>query len=156
MKYTTEQILKAVQNGEHVLYSEKSQKKTADAVRADAMELLKAMLSGFLTADNVTQTEISELTFSFGDTTLDTGETVEICVSIAPKIQKFDSGSTEKRGDYTAFDRIKRGEAFEDEQREKAEKKAAAAEKKAAKILKDQAAREKAAAEKKARESEGK
>ena len=127
---------------ERKMYEGKSPKAIKDAVRADAIPFLINLLASAVGIDNVTRTASNMIVFSFADTTLDTGEIVEIPIAISPTIKEYVDTITSTGKEREAYDRIKEGEIYEDECRENAEKKRIAAERKAKQIQRDKKRRE--------------
>lgn len=127
--------------------NDKSTKKVKDTARALVMDFLMNTLTEILTDDRVSRISNTEIAFSIADTTLDTGEIVEIPFIIKPVAKDFSSGMTTTGKEREAFDRVKTAEIYEEECEQKkieAERKAA---EKAKKIAKDKARREKAKGE---------
>lgn len=128
---------------ERKIYEGKSPKAIKDAVRADAITFLIDVIAAAVGEEFVSRVESNMIAFSFGDTILDSGETVEIPICISPTIKDYADGETSTGKERKAYDRIKESEFYEDEVTAKIAEKAEKAKQKAAKIARDKAAREK-------------
>ena len=118
-----------------------TQKAAKDAARADAVELLFALLTDALGAEKVSMTAKNEICFAFGDIDLGAQGVFEIPLTIQPKVRAITAGSTEKRGDFDEFDREETARLFAEQQKKDEAEKAEKARKKAAQIARDTARR---------------
>ena len=101
----------------------KSAKKVKDESRAIVMDFLMELLTNALTEERVSRISNTEISFSVTDTTLDTGEIVEVPFVIKPVAKDFEAHYTSTGKERTAFDRVKEADIYEEEkEKEKIEK----------------------------------